>query len=250
MSQNQDVVLEKTNKLSNSQLWYEDKGNKVIRSMLDDNFVLQVLGDKVVVSSFSPPEYNQKFVRKGDRLIHAQNDQWVLSVKPGGVAGTGIGAGNLDMNNGMQKFDFKHDTAKLMYVVNPGTGDVLDCRGGNTKEGGEVILWKKGEPSPNQLFFEDRYGVLCNSDNKMALDGGGKKVYLQPADIQIEQRCWTLCASKIVNIQSPDHLLECQFSLGNKVSGLFRKAGEDIVNIGKADKYTGKPEQKFTPEYV
>eukprot|EP01070_Trichotokara_eunicae_P002814 Trichotokara_eunicae@DN2937_c0_g1_i1.p1 len=149
--------------------------------MLDDNFVLQVMGDKFVIAAFSPPEYNQKFVRKGDRLVHAQNEQWVMSVKPGGLAGAGICPVTLDVNNGMQKFDFQHETAKQMFIVNPGTGNVLDCRSGNTKEGGELILWKKGEPGPNQLFFEDRYGVLCNVDNRMAFDGSGKKVYLQPA---------------------------------------------------------------------
>eukprot|EP01070_Trichotokara_eunicae_P006962 Trichotokara_eunicae@DN5217_c0_g1_i2.p1 len=249
ISSGADVVLAPVNELSKTQLFYTDPWANVIRCKSSDDFVFQVKGDNLVVETFNIDEYNQRWVRVGDRLEHMENKNWVITTKSDAPYSS-VTAGQLSPSDSKQKFDFKHGPAQCMFIQNEGSGDVLDCRAREMFDGGEVIVFKQHDATvfsdvKHQLWFEDKQGTIRQAYSGFSMDGSQKKVVLRAADMAVESRSWTLAGGRIANSKNPSELLESQFSLGNKISGVFRKEGEDIVNLGKTDKFKGTPQQKF-----
>ena len=58
-------------------------------------------------------------------------------------------------------------------------GKVMDVEGADTEAGTKVIMYDKNDSAPdNQLWYEDKYGVIHSKLNDFALDFEGITQYL------------------------------------------------------------------------
>ena len=69
--------------------------------------------------------------------------------------------------------------AMYFYIRTEKPEKVMDVRGGSTKPGAKVIIYEdKGDMADNQLWYEDKNGVIRSKLNDYALDGSGGYMYI------------------------------------------------------------------------
>lgn len=154
-----------------NQLWYSDEEHGVLRSKLDDRMVLHNEGGCLTIQLFQPGEYNQQWQVSGDVIRHRQNGDRVLDIAENNIQpGARICA--WDYHGGAnQTWQIIHVSPKRCYIASQMHGKVLDVEGCDTSSGTRAVMYEKQDPmQDNQLWWEDRYGVIHSCLNDMAID--------------------------------------------------------------------------------
>lgn len=213
--------------------------NQVIRSKLDDNYVLEVAGAGLVLNMFHPDEFNQKLKPAGDRVCVANNPNRVLDIAnqnkaPGASVIMWDYAGSPN-----QKFDFVYLPPIFCFIVSQMHGKTMDVRDNDTSPGTRVVMYKLWEtPADNQLWYEDKYGYIKSKMTGMVFDTTEGSARMQPYHPSVPGRQWVKSGDFIVNKMDTNKVLDIK--------------GEDDDNGAKlvAWKNKDKPNQKWKFVYL
>lgn len=163
-----------------NQLWWQDYVCGVIRTKCDENLVLEVQNEQLIVNSYQPDEYNQKWRVTGETVSHVENDSLVFDIA--------------DLNeepeanicsyeyNGQdnQHWNFLYQNPANFYIHplhEDHHGKVMDVSMDDDGEGARVILFERKpehhkDGNDNQLFWEDKYGLIHSCANSLVFDTG------------------------------------------------------------------------------
>nr|UCK81497.1 ricin lectin domain-containing protein 6 [Arenicola marina] len=234
-----------------NQLWYEEHITGTIRSKVDSNMCLQISDDnRLVVNPFEPEHPNQQWLTSGNRVMMRHDHQRVLDVVR--LAGAADGGETEPWPPGSsvcawachagpnQQWEFVYLPARFFYIRSKMHNKVLDVKGADPSPGTKVIMWdQKPTQEDNQLWYEDKHGVICSKLNGFVLDSSGKKTIrlapFQPGDLD---QMWTIYDQKIVNRVNPDRVLD--------IKGQETKNGAKLISF----KWNGGENQRWLQEYV
>nr|UCK81494.1 ricin lectin domain-containing protein 3 [Arenicola marina] len=234
-----DVILygEKADKNDN-QLWWADRLTSTIRTKLDSTMCLQASsGSTLVLQKYDPSNNDQKWVIGKDR-IHSQHDaNRVLDVSGKSTSqGAKVVAWEYHGDKN-QLWTFHHKPATFFYIVSKLHGKTLDVKKANPDEGTKVILWeKKDAVEDNQLWYENKDGLICSKLNDFALDNLGelgKSVRLQVPHAGKRSQMWSVRGERIVHMEAEDEVME--------VRGGEPRSGGKV----SAAKWTGSDQQRW-----
>eukprot|EP01069_Polyplicarium_translucidae_P012490 Polyplicarium_translucidae@DN5254_c0_g1_i1.p1 len=97
---------------SRSQLFFMDYCTSSIRCCMDETLVVDASTKGVVLAPYNPSEYNQRFKKTADRIVHCENSQWCVcaagEVKEKGVLKVADYTGAVG-----QTFEFTHSPPVL-----------------------------------------------------------------------------------------------------------------------------------------
>ena len=66
---------------------------------------------------------------------------------------------------------------RFFFLRSAMNGKVVDIRGGSADPGAKVIMYEQGDGySDNQLWYEDKYGVIRSKLNDLVMDSSGKNI--------------------------------------------------------------------------
>merc|ERR1711976_542771 len=222
-----------------NQLWYEDYVNGCIRSALDDTLVLEVQGDTLALGSFNPHELMQKWCTAGDRITNKENPNSVFDIADHNEdAGARVCC--WDDNGGPnQRWSFDYQPPKFCYIKSSMNDRVLDIKGDQAEPGAKVIMYTKNEGiSDNQLWYEDRYGVIRSKLNDCAIDTCDGKAITNDYDPGTQTQQWVKVENRIVNKFDPATCLD--------IKGAKDRDGAKLIGY----EYSGSDNQHWEFEYL
>jgi len=182
-----------------NQLWYQEWITGTIRSKLND-FCLEITSSGAVMNPFHPDEYGQQWTI-GDEHVH-QNDN------PGMVLD--ISASNPDQGSDLcawelhggpnQTFipEYTECLLNCFFIKSQMNGKVMDVEEASTDAGTKVIMYDQNSDAPdNQLFYEDKYGMIHSKLNDFVLDFDDGKIRVNPYDPMKDSQQWVISGDTI-----------------------------------------------------
>jgi hypothetical protein len=164
---------------ADNQLWWQDSICGVIRSKLDETLVLEIQDDCLVVNKYQPSEYNQKWRPTAETVSHIENDSLVLDIADMNED-AGARVCSYEFNGGNnQLWNFLYQKPENFYIHSKHErfrGKVVDVSlDDDGEEGSRAIMYKRKEEhdkdgNANQLFYEDKYGIIHTLLNNMVFD--------------------------------------------------------------------------------
>jgi len=219
-----------------NQLFYEDFVNCCIRSAMDDNFCLEIMGDQLTINLFNPHESMQRWCTCGDVLQNRDLGS-VLDVADH-CMDEGARVCSWDRNGGPnQSFSFEYQPARYAFIKNEESGKVFDVRGGDASPGTKVVMYEFNGQE-NQVWYEDRWGCIHSKLNDFVIDTNDGDARLQPYDPTNPGQQWVKSDNRIIN--KMDHSICIDVKGGKK--------GNDAKLCAYG--YKGAENQHFTFEYL
>merc|ERR1711976_368189 len=192
-----------------NQLFYEDYINGCIRSALDDNYVLEVQGDKLVVNEFHPDEYNQRWCLQGEHMAHRDNPSQVLDVADCNCD-PGARICSWEHNGGSnQQWIFEYQEPRFCYIRSVMNDRVVDIKGEEDAAGVKVMTYEQNDSmTDNQLWYEDRYGCIRSKMGDWAIDTHGDYAVTNHYDPGWFSMQWVKNGLRISNRMDPNQCLD------------------------------------------
>jgi len=234
---------------TDNQLWFQDYIAKVIRSKLDDNLVLEMQDDILIVNEYQPDEYNQKWKVTMDRITHVENNELVLDIfeanpEPGAQICSYEFSG---ADNQLWSIEYQEPKYAFIHSKNPKhSGKVINVCSEEAGEGAKCILYDRKTPDhkdgiDNQLFYEDKYGIIHSKMDDLVFDTADEKLQMQSYDTDAPNRQYVYSGGKIVLKNKTNRCLQIKDHEKMKPFGFFKIEEDD---------YQAQPHQKWWFEYV
>merc|ERR1711976_87087 len=222
-----------------NQLFYEDYVNGCIRSALDDNLVLEVQGDCLALNYYNPNEMMQRWCTAGDRMPNKENPNSVLDIAENNEeAGARVCAWS-DNGGANQRWVFEYQPPKYCFIKACMNERVLDIKGDQVEPGAKVITYTKNEGiTDNQIWYEDRYGVIRSKLNDCAIDTCDGKAITNDYDPSTQTQQWVKVENRIVNKFDPATCLD--------IKGAKDRDGAKLIGY----EYSGSDNQHWEFEYL
>jgi len=183
-----------------NQIWFADEMRGVIRSKLDENFVLHIDGEgTLTVAEFHPDEYHQQWRVAGNVIRHRENDNWVLDIA-NNEEDEGARVCAWDYNEGdNQHWSINYLPPKRFYIRSLMHDKVLDVKRNDPSEGVKAVMWERNddEYQENQLWYEDRYGNILSCLNDFAPSDDSGCLRMSPYDVEIPGVQWVKSGKRI-----------------------------------------------------
>jgi hypothetical protein len=236
------VVTCNRNEKDDHQIWYEDVLTGTIRCKAN-NLCLHVAAPEntLRLQPFESGNEVQQWTLGKNGTIHRRKDKDkvfdICQAKK--EAGAQICAWKI--HGGLhQLWDFVYLTPRRFYLKSELNGKVLDIEGGSSAAGTKVCMWdqKKGNEAINQLWFEDKQGIIRSAMNEFAIDGSANELCIQPADPNNPKRGWIINGAFICLLSNKDIVLD-----------ILQERKESGAHVGSFKQH-GKPNQKWKIEYI
>lgn len=225
---------------NDNQLWYEDQLVGVIRSKLN-KLCLDLNDDnELVLAEFESGRDNQQWLTAGDRVQSRSDSNRVLDIK-GEERSEGATVLAWAVHGGdNQKWTFEYTSAVFFYIRSEMHGKVMDIKNRERDAGGKVVMMEKDEDAQDsQLWYEDKFGVVCNKVNECVLDSANEcKIVLQPDEPGNTEQLWTIQENRIINRAKPQFVLD--------IKGAKHKNGAKLISWP----WHGEDNQKWQFDYV
>lgn len=203
---------------NDNQLFYEDPASNTIRTKLND-YCLDIQDDSLVIQPFQPGNITQEWMIAGNRIQSRINPNQVLDIADNNQdAGARVGV--WDFNGGPnQQWSIEYTAPRYFYIRSAMHGKVVDIRGADPSPGGKVITYDQQEGmADNQLWYEDKYGIIRSKLNDFAFDSSEGGLKMQPYDPSIPTMQWILMGNRIANRIDPSYVMDIKGgSSGNNV---------------------------------
>eukprot|EP00917_Polyrhabdina_sp_WS-2016_P011948 GHVP01026259.1.p1 GENE.GHVP01026259.1~~GHVP01026259.1.p1 ORF type:complete len:258 (+),score=41.53 GHVP01026259.1:14-787(+) len=179
-----------------TQLWFWDPLSRCMRNHFDDTYVMTNLGGALCITSFvnqgGKAASDQQFKLLGDRLAFQDTTDQVVTVEGQNLLVKTYNSAP------EQKWKSEHVAPSFFRIKVAGESDniVLDGEGGG--ENGCNVIFHKQNDGDNQIWYEDKDGVLMNKANDLALCSSKGYFKLARKD-EHEFRKWFRHEDKIVN---------------------------------------------------
>ena len=232
-----------------NQLWWQDTVCNVIRSKLDENLVLEMQDDTLVVNNFQPDEYNQKWRVTGETISHLENDTLVLDIADN-CEDSGARICSYDYNGGdNQHWSIDYQAPAYCQIVTRNdrhSGKCIDVAMNDEGEvGSRVIIYEKKDQfhrdgNDNQLWYEDKYGIIHSKIKDMVIDTSEGKAHMQMYDPDVTKRQYVYSNGRIVLKGDPNTCLQIKDHEKRKLLKDFK--------VEEAE-YEGHSYQKWLMEY-
>jgi len=199
-----------------NQLWWQDSICNVIRSKLDEDLVLEMQDDSLIVNNYQPDEYNQKWRVTGETISHVENDTLVLDIADN-CEDPGARICSFDYNGGdNQLWTIDHQPPHYCVIHTRNDrhdGKVIDVSMDDEGEGSRVIVYEKKDRfhkdgNDNQLFYEDKYGIIRSKLNDMVFDTSDGKACMFEYDPDVPKRQYVYSNGRIVLKSEPNICLQ------------------------------------------
>lgn len=224
---------------ADNQLWFEDEYSGTIRSKLNPSLCLEVQGDSLVINDYNPGEYNQRWMCAGDRVQNRDNPSAVFDIADNNND-PGARVCSWDFHGASnQLWEFEYQPAQFFYIRSRLSDKVLDVRGADSSPGAEIITYDQGGGNAdNQLWYEDRYGVIRSKMNDFAMDASDGYLRTNPHDPGNPRQQWIVGNDRIFNRHNPGEVLDI--------------SGNDSGNCASIIPYDdhGGDNQRWTFEYI
>jgi len=193
------ITYPKGDDLQDNQLWYEDFVTGTIRTKMND-FCLDVVDGTLCVNPYNPEEENQKWMTAGERVQNGRSPLRVLDVK-GSCCDEGTEVCAWDYHGGKnQRWYLEHIPVQYFYIRSQMHGKVLDVRGSDDGPGADVIMYDQNDDqTDNQLWYEDREGMIHNKMNGFVLDVVDKTLKLNPFDPASDDQGFSYSDHRVAN---------------------------------------------------
>merc|ERR1712076_34724 len=201
-----------------NQLWFQDFGKCCIRSKLDENYCLEIMGGDLCVNLVNDYE--------GNVLDIADHN-----ADPGARVCTWGGNGGPN-----QSWSFDYQPPQYCYIKNAATGKALDVANNDSSPGADVIMWDFNG-GDNQTWWEDSNGAIRSRMNDFAIDMGSGIAQLQPFNGSGSQ-LWLKSGSALVNRYDPSQCVDVKDNNNDN--------GAQLCQWG----YHGAENQHFYFEYL
>lgn len=234
----QEVVTWEYNGQDN-QIWYIDTMRGVIRSRLDDNLVLHIDGDCLTVQEFHPDEYNQQWRLSGQVIQHRENPNWVFDIAEGNSEpGARVCAYDFHGEEN-QLWEITYIPPKRFYIRSHMHGKVLDIKRGEAEPGTKAVMYDQNEEeTANQLWWEDKYGIIYSCLNNLAPDHSDDCLRMQPYDVEKVSLQWVISGFRVCRRDD--------LNLVWDIKGAKEKDCAKVVSY----EYHGGDNQKWSFEYI
>ncbi|KAI0223847.1 hypothetical protein LSAT2_025046 [Lamellibrachia satsuma] len=213
---------------TDNQLWYLHSTTGTIRSKLNDyclDIAVSECADDtssssssssssdeeeiqykttLVVNPYDPDEVNQR-LRFSDNFIRKRDDpEKVLDVTSDGRVCVWEAHGG---DNQKWYFDYVHP--RYFRITSELNGKVLDVEQSDSSPGARIITWEKKEDAEdNQLWYEDKHGVIRSKLNDLVLDTSSGILRTGEPEIGNGYQMWQKRGSQIACQVAPNEVLD------------------------------------------
>jgi len=221
-----------------NQLWYEDQITGTIRSKLND-LCLEVSADGAQMNPYQPEEINQHWAVADTKIVNGDMPDHVFDISAS-CMDPGADIVNWEDHDGPnQHFDIEYQEPFYFYIKSQMHGKVIDVDDGCPDPGTKVIMYgKKDDLEDNQIFYQDKYGIIHSKLNDFSLDSSDGKFRLNPYDPECPGMQWTYSGGTIRN--KLEH---------EKVADIYDEDTWDGAKIVPFD-YSGNSNQLWELEYI
>lgn len=190
-----------------NQQWYMCQLTGTIRSKIS-NLCMDASGSTLVLNSHQPGDPNQQWAADGEHVANRLDRNKVLDIAEGKTE-PGATLCSWDNHGGdNQKFSFENIQPPYFYIVSEMNDKVMDVAEANPSPGTKVVMWyKKESPEDNQLWYEDRHGMIRSKLSELALDASRGSLEcdnVSPGSGQM----WLFQGNKIVNRNNQAEVLD------------------------------------------
>ncbi|KAK2162801.1 hypothetical protein LSH36_91g03009 [Paralvinella palmiformis] len=193
-----------------SQLWYEDHLTGTIRNKPTDLCLDINDEDVLVVSEYHADKQSQQWLTSGDRIQSRNDAKRVLEISGSQpTEGAQVKVSELQ-NSEHQKWLFEFNPARFFYIRSKLNNKVIDVKHADVLPDSKLLMRiKASEIVDSQLWYENKYGVVCSKLNDFVLESGDdSKIRLQPYEAGNTCQLWTVQDNRIVNRVQPSLVLD------------------------------------------
>jgi len=223
---------------NDNQLFYEDPESGTIRTKLND-YCLDIQDDSVVINPFQPGNSTQQWMIAGNRIQSRFNPDQVFDIADNNQD-AGARVCTWGFHGGQnQLWSIEYTAPRYFYLRSQMHGKVADIRGADPTPGGKVISYEQVDGmADNQLWYEDRYGVIRSKLNDFAMDSADGTMRMNPYDPSNPMMQWVLMGNRVVNRNDPNMVLDI-------------KGGSSSNNVKLIPyEYNGGDNQHWTLDYI
>lgn len=182
-----------------NQVWYTDHVTGTIRSKVNSS-CLDVQGDRLCVNHYNSGDPNQQWELDGNLIVNRLDRDNVLDIVAGeSEEGTEVCAYGCHGGEN-QHWAVEHLPARAFYIVSALNNKVMDVSGADPNPGSKVVMWERHDtPNDNQLWYEDRNGIIRNKMADLVLDASRGDFEMDNFDPGQSKQWWLFDGDKICN---------------------------------------------------
>jgi len=184
---------------NDNQLWYEDPGTGTIRTKMND-FCIDLQGDNLTIMPYQPGSASQAWMLAANKIQNRYNASQSFDIKNNSEdAGAEVFA--WDFHGGPnQLWSFEYTAPRFFFLRSAMNGKVVDIRGGSADPGAKVIMYEQGDGySDNQLWYEDKYGVIRSKLNDLVMDSSEGSMRMQEYEPTNPAQQWIYNGGRVTN---------------------------------------------------
>jgi len=190
------------------QLWYIERLSGTIRNKSNQLCIHCTEDGNAVVKSYEKDNVSQQFVVEGN-YVKLRSDGRVLDIS-GASSDKGIPLciwekhPESELN---QLFDAVFTRPRYFMLKGEQSGRVIDIAEDNSAPGAKIGLYDI-QKTDNQLWYEDREGLIRAKLNDFVFDDSNGDICMQPYDAKNPHRAWVLSGSAVAQLSNPTKVLD------------------------------------------
>jgi hypothetical protein len=218
------------------QLWYIDSLSGTIRNKSNQLCIQSADDGNAVLQKYEKGNGSQQFVLDG-HFVKNRTDGRVLDIT-GASSSSGVPICVWDKHGEPnQQFDAVHLKPRYFTLKGEQSGRVIDIVEENPDAGAKICIYDV-QKSDNQLWYEDRNGLIRSKLNDFVFDDSTGDICMQPYEANNPHRSWVINGATIVQLSNPTNVLD--------VSGESCSNGSSICSYENHD----ASNQRWIIEYV
>jgi len=218
------------------QLWYVDQLSTTIRNKANQLCIYCTDDGNAALQSYEKGSASQQFVIDGN-FVKLRKDGRVLDIS-GDSSENGVPLCVWEQHGETnQLFDTVFVRPRYFMLKGEQSGRVIDIVECNLAPGAKICIFDI-QKTDNQLWYEDRTGLVRAKQNDFVFDDSAGDVCMQPYDANNPHRSWVINGAAVAQLSNPTQVLDVK--------------GEECCNEAKLCSYENHngPNQRWIVEYV